>query len=163
MLATPTGWWSLPSQSVLDYDQSWGKPLDHTRKIFEFYVASGVRINGGLPVEVASGADSSQANPDVKINGGFPIKGVACKVVSGQNIQTIIENIEKGSSQVEKSSCTKGIVALDVRHRIDTELLFPQTDQSTFRTFKHANFAEAVVQKLLGEIADEILNATSKE
>jgi hypothetical protein len=145
-----------------DYDQQWGEPLNQTRKIFEFYVSSGIRLNGHQKATVAGKADNTQQNPDVLVD-NYSIEGVACKVVSGQNLQTLIENIEKGSSQVEKSVANKGLVALDVRHRIDTELLFPLTGETTYRTFRYAPHAEALVQKLLGDIADEVLNATTPE
>lgn len=145
-----------------DYENHWGERLNRTRKLFEFYVASGVRLSGGKVTSIAPGADDSQRNPDVLIE-DFPLSGVACKVVSGKHIQTLIENIEKGSHQVAVSAADMGIVLLDVRNRIDTELLFPQTDATTYRTFRYAAHAEAVVQKLLGDLADEVLEATSAE
>ena len=143
-----------------DYDQQWGEPLNQTRKLFEFYVASGIRLNGQHRAVVAGKADTTQLNPDVFV-ATHSLQGIACKVVSGKSLQTLIENIEKGSSQIAKSAAAKGVVVLDVRHRVDTELMFPIIGETTYRTFLHAEHAEALVQKILGEVADEVLNATT--
>lgn len=146
----------------LDYDQQWGEPLNQTRKLFEFYVASGIRLNGNQRAVVAGKADDSQQNPDVFI-AAHSLQGIACKVVSGKSLQTLIENIEKGSSQIAKSAAAKGVVVIDVRHRVDSELMFPIIGKTTYRTFLNSEHAEALVQKVLGDVADDVLNATSPQ
>lgn len=146
----------------LDYDQQWGEPLNQTRKLFEFYVASGIRLNGNQRAVVAGKADDSQQNPDVFV-AAHSLQGIACKVVSGKSLQTLIENIEKGSSQIAKSAATRGVVVIDVRHRVDAELMFPIVGKTTYRTFLHSAHAEALVQKVLSDVADDVLNETSPQ
>ena len=152
-----------PASPFTDYEKLWGEPLNHTRKLFEFYAASGINLNGKNAVEIAKESDHSQHNPDILIGDGYSIMGIACKVVSGLNIQTVIENIEKASLQVKVSKASKGVALLDVRNRIDNELLITKTGVDSYRTFKCTRHAEEVIQGELATLADQVLDATSPQ
>lgn len=143
-----------------DYDIAWGIPADQTRLLFEFYTASGIRLLGGRPVEIAG--KNNPENPDVLI-GQFPIESVTCKVSTGNHLQSLIDNITKGSDQIGKSSAKSGLVIVDIRHRVDDELLFAKIEEGKYRTFLHPYFAQKAIADVLHEVADEILNATTEE
>ncbi len=144
-----------------DYEILQDSAKNHTRLLYEFYVASGITLNSGLGVVVAGTKDTSQNNPDVLVP-MHSVQGIACKVIACRNGATMVERLMDGANQIKKSTCAAGVVALDVRQCVDQDLLIPEIEGG-YRTFTSAEVAQEAVKQIVGEIGEKILNALPED
>ncbi len=144
-----------------DYESLDETGKNHTRLLFEFYVASGITLNSGLTASVAGAKDSTQKNPDVRVE-GHPIQGIACKVISCKSDVTMNDRLMEGARQVSESECPTGLVAFDVRQCVDQDLLMPEVEHG-YRTFKQAEMAKQAVEEAVGEIGERIIQSMTED
>ena len=137
-----------------DYPSLNQEAQSHTRLLYEFYIASSLALNGSLTVEIAGTKDTSQGNPDVLIK-DFPIEGIACKVVACKSDVTLLDRLMEGAEQVERSQCSAGIVALDIRQCVDQEILMPKIEEG-YRTFRFEHDAIIETDLIIRNVGERI-------
>lgn len=103
-----------------------------TNKLFELFVAT-LAIHCGTDVELDDPAASAGNNPDVLVTIGGRRWGLACKVLHGLHPEGIIQNLEKGIDQIERSPAEIGAVVFNLKNVLPHEQIWPLADIETSR------------------------------
>jgi hypothetical protein len=86
-----------------------------TNKIFELFIATLV-MRCGKDVKLDHPKASKGDNPDVLATIAGRRWGIACKVLHGKHHEGILQNLEKGIDQIEKSPAETGIVVFNLKN-----------------------------------------------
>jgi len=138
-----------------------------SNKLFELVLACAA-IRAGFGVELDHPERSTGRNPDVLVDVGEARPfGVACKTLHSNKPRTMLDNIEKGASQIEASPASRGIVALNLKNLFPHDDFFPilnvhewaQGEEPQYAAWKskdvlleHTNLAaDTVIGPLTGE------------
>ncbi|HPI38822.1 MAG TPA: hypothetical protein PK397_12845 [Ignavibacteriaceae bacterium] len=74
--------------------------------------------------------NSKGDNPDIIVDLDNHKWGFACKVISGDNPQTLYQNFEKAVEQIEKSDAEIGITVLNYKNKFPSSELIPRDTSS---------------------------------
>jgi hypothetical protein len=135
-----------------------------SNKIFELYMAlSSIRIGSNLEIDHPR-KSSMGNNPDITLNIGAHKWGFACKTLHSEKIRTLIDRIDEGLSQIERSNADKGIVILNLKNMIDHDKTWPitrepDTDEIGYVTFR----SEECIKFIFCQMAQEVFNIVCKE
>lgn len=88
-----------------------------TNKLFELLVATWA-MNCGTAVRLDHPDHSAGDNPDVLATIGGRRWGFACKVLHSLHLEGLIEHVEKGIDQIERSEAEVGIVCFNLKNVI---------------------------------------------
>jgi hypothetical protein len=95
-------------------------------KLFELYVAC-LAMRCGTNVTLDDPSRSDGSNPDVLCTFGGIRWGIACKVVHGASPQSLLDLIEGGLDQIDRSPASTGVVIVNLKNRIDHDFYWPPT------------------------------------
>lgn len=98
---------------------------DSYNKLIELYWAC-LCMSVGLSIEIDHPTNATGRNPDVIALSPTSSRGYALKTIRALNPQTIMERIEEGIDQIEKSPAESGVVVLNLTPRINHDALFPE-------------------------------------
>ena len=88
-------------------------------KIFELVTACWVMAAGGENVTVDNPENSKGENPDVLFTFNGCKWGIACKCPHSVNPQTLVDNVNSGIAQIERSAAERGTVILSAKNLIE--------------------------------------------
>lgn len=93
-------------------------------KLFELYIGA-LSMLCGSDVSLDDPVSASGLNPDVLASFNGDAWGIACKVLHGSHPQTLIDLIESGLDQIDRSPATTGAVVVNVKNRINHDRYWP--------------------------------------
>jgi hypothetical protein len=97
---------------------------DDANKLFEFHVALMV-MDECETVELDSPTRSRGNNPDILTTHGGRKWGIACKALYSDSFQALIQRVEEGISQVERSQAEIGLLIFSLKNLIDHGVFWP--------------------------------------
>jgi len=104
---------------------TWSSQIDQaTNKIFELFAAC-LAMQCGNNVALDSPESSKGDNPDILADINGRRWGIACKVLHSTHPEGFIQHLEKGISQIERSSAEVGVVFLNLKNVIEHDRYWP--------------------------------------
>jgi hypothetical protein len=101
-------------------------------KLFELLIAlAAMRIGTNLEVDDPD-RSSGGKNPDILVTVDNVRYGLACKAVFGHSTPTLVQNIEKGIDQIERSPADAGFVIVNVKDLINHNFCWPSPEDVEF-------------------------------
>jgi hypothetical protein len=101
-------------------------------KLFELLIALGaMQIGSNLELDdpdLSAGGE----NPDVLVTVDEVRYGLACKALFGASTASLIQNLNKGIDQIEKSPADTGFVIVNVKDLIKHEICWPSPEEVDF-------------------------------
>jgi hypothetical protein len=100
---------------------------DGYNKLIEVYWAS-LCLSAGLGIELDHPKALDGKNPDIitAAHSRSARHGYAFKTIRSPHAQSILEHLQKGVDQIERSPCSEGIVALHLTPRLQTADVWPE-------------------------------------
>lgn len=95
-------------------------------KLFELYIGC-LAMRCGHSVLLDNPLHSAGDNPDIIATFDDVRWGIACKVLHGNHQQSILNLLDSGLQQIERSSASTGVVIINLKNRIDHDYYWPTT------------------------------------
>jgi hypothetical protein len=103
-----------------------------SNKLFELYLAT-LSLRCFEKVDIDSPERSLGDNPDIMFDFNKKRWSFACKVMHTDNIKTLLDNVEKGVDQIERSRADTGIVVISLKNILEYDKLWPILNEENFR------------------------------
>lgn len=97
-------------------------------KLFELYIAL-LCMAFSEDVDLDDPKNSKGDNPDIIVKYKDEKWAIACKALHSNNEKTLHDTILKGTEQINRSSATKGIVAINFKNIIKRDEIWPISNQ----------------------------------